>query len=151
MRVFEEFREFEDTPPHETVSLEEQAAERDAQEMFQMNGLQLSWVEYLLRNLSDEQIVSQAEEIADHTISKELQKRIREGNLDVKKEAIMGEIIDPQGSPLGGPERQWFRVVFPHHRDGAIGPVYKQILKLYSENPEEAVRQLDTLYRASLH
>jgi hypothetical protein len=109
--------------------------------------LQAGWFEYRVNRLTDTEIEVLAQEVAERDPSDIRREGIRNGTLAIKRDAVITDLVDPEGSVAGSIERQWFRSEAMRQ---PLHPRFKEALQLVG-NDESALafEKLDTYFRES--
>ncbi len=108
--------------------------------------LQAGWFEYRVRHLSDSDVELLAEKIARDDPSETRREYIRTGSFSVKKDAIITDYIDPEGSLLGSIERQWFR---SECMKDPVNTRFREALCLIESDPDRACALLESYFQES--
>lgn len=112
--------------------------------------LQIGWLEYRICHLGEAEIEMLAQKIAEHEPSHIRREYILHGPLQVKKEAVIADTIDPDGSLAQniGIERQWFR---GEVEKNPLDERFVKALSLMGSNEkEQAYETLDAYFRESI-
>lgn len=113
--------------------------------------LQAGWFQYRIRNLNVSEIEALARQIANNDSSEIRRDYILKGSLDIKKDAIIADIVDPDGSLKEnmGTERQWFRAEMNKQ---PLNERFRKSLELIETDPEseEAFAEIDAYFRESI-
>lgn len=112
--------------------------------------LQIGWLSYRMQCLSEADISSLAEKIAEKEFSENRRAYILHGSLDVKRDVVMTDIIDPDGALAEhiGIERQWFR---SEAEKDPLDQRFMEALVLIGGGEEErAWKQLDAYFMESI-
>lgn len=102
-----------ESPQINNVEQERHALEKLKQEQQRLKALewplQAGWFEYRVKHLSTSEVEMLAKEVALHDPSETRRQYILDGSIEIKKDALITDLIDPEGSLAGSVERQWFR------------------------------------------
>lgn len=102
--------------------------------------LQAGWFEYRVNLLSDSEIESLVQKVIDRDPSETRRQYIINGSLDTKKDAIISDSVDPEGSIAGSIERRWFRA---EAQKQPLDVRFKEALKLIER--DELTQAFETL------
>lgn len=113
--------------------------------------LQAGWFQYRIRNIDASQIEALAQQIANNDPSEIRRNYILNGSLEVKKDAIINDIVDPDGSLKEnmGTESKWFR---DEMNKKPLSECFRKALELIEMDPEseEAFAAIDASFKESI-
>lgn len=112
--------------------------------------LQIGWLSYRIQGLSEVDISSLAEKIAEKEPSENRRDYILHGSLDVKRDVVITDMIDPDGALAEhiGIERQWFRS--EAEKDPLDKRFTEALVMIEVGEEERAWKQLDAYFMESI-